>query len=63
MLGVVTVLVVSPGFAATPVGQKILEWLSSIWAVRLQIATTLLILGMGVVLTIGASFRLAVLFR
>jgi hypothetical protein len=31
--------------------------------VRLQIATTLLILAMGGVLTIGASFRLAVLFR
>ena len=70
MLGVVTVLVFSLGFAATlvvvgvvaaQVGQKILEWLSSIWAVRLQVATTLLILGMGVVLTVGASYRLAAL--
>jgi nickel/cobalt transporter (NicO) family protein len=70
MLGVVTVLVFSLGFAATlvvvgvvaaKVGEKILQWLSSIWAVRLQIATTLLILGMGVVLTIAASYRLAAL--
>jgi nickel/cobalt transporter (NicO) family protein len=70
MLGVVTVLVFSLGFAATlvvvgviaaKVGEKILEWLSSLWAVRLQIATTLLILGVGVVLTIGASYRLAAL--
>ena len=70
MLGVVTVVVFSLGFAATlvvvglvaaKVGQKILDWLSSIWAVRLQIATTLLILGVGVVLTVGASYRLAAL--
>jgi nickel/cobalt transporter (NicO) family protein len=70
MLGVTTVVVFSLGFAATLVvvgvvaakfGQKILEWLSSIWAIRLQIATTLLILGMGVVLTVGASYRLAAL--
>jgi nickel/cobalt exporter len=70
MLGVATVVVFSLGFAATlvvvgvvaaKVGQKILEWLSSIWAIRLQIATTLLILGMGVVLTVGASYRLAAL--
>ena len=70
MLGVTTVVVFSLGFAATlvvvgviaaKVGQKILEWLSSIWAIRLQIATTLLILGMGVVLTVRASYRLAAL--
>ena len=70
MLGVVTVLVFSLGFAATlvvvglvaaKVGGRILEWLSSIWAVRLQIATTLLILGVGVVLTAGAAYRLAAL--
>jgi nickel/cobalt exporter len=70
MLGVITVLVFSLGFAATlvvvgvvaaKVGERILEWLSSIWAVRLQIATTLLILGVGVVLTAGASYRLAAL--
>jgi nickel/cobalt exporter len=70
MLGVTTVVVFSLGFAATlvvvgvvaaKVGQKILEWLSSIWAIRLQIATTLLILGMGVVLTVSGSYRLAAL--
>jgi nickel/cobalt exporter len=70
MLGLVTVLVFSLGFAATlvavgiiaaKVGQKILEWLSSIWVVRVQIATTLLILGMGVVLTVRAAYQLAAL--
>jgi nickel/cobalt exporter len=64
LLGLVTVLVFSLGFAATlvvvgvvaaMVGQKVLDWLNSIWAVRLQIATTLLILGTGVVLTINAA--------
>ena len=68
--GVATVVVFSLGFAATlvvvgvvaaKVGQKVLEWLSSIWAIRLQIATTLLILGMGVVLTAWAASRLAAL--
>jgi nickel/cobalt exporter len=70
MLGVITVLVFSLGFASTlvvvgviaaKIGEKILEWLSSVWAVRLQIATTLLILGMGLVLTVAASYRLAAL--
>jgi nickel/cobalt transporter (NicO) family protein len=64
LLGLVTVVVFSLGFAATlvvvgvvaaMVGQKVLDWLNSIWAVRLQIATTLLILGTGVVLTINAA--------
>jgi nickel/cobalt transporter (NicO) family protein len=64
MLGLATVVVFSLGFAATlvavgliaaKVGQRILEWLSSIWVVRVQIATTLLILGMGVVLTVKAA--------
>lgn len=68
LLGLMTVVVFSLGFAATLVlvgmiaaqaGQKILRWLSSIWALRVQIATTLLILGMGVVLTIKAAYRLA----
>jgi nickel/cobalt transporter (NicO) family protein len=70
MLGLATVLVFSLGFAATlvavglvaaKVGQRVLEWLSSIWVVRVQIATTLLILGMGVVLTVKAASQLAVL--
>jgi nickel/cobalt exporter len=64
LFGLVTVLVFSLGFAATlvvvgvvaaMVGEKVLDWLNSIWAVRLQIATTLLILGTGVVLTINAA--------
>jgi nickel/cobalt exporter len=70
LLGLVTVLVFSLGFAATlvvvgvaaaVVGQKVLVWLNSIWAVRLQIATTLLILGTGVVLTINAAKQLIAL--
>ena len=68
LLGLVTVVVFSLGFAATlvvvgviaaQVGQKILGWMSGIWAVRVQIATTLLILGMGVVLTIRAMTQIA----
>ena len=70
MLGLATVVVFSLGFAATlvavgiiaaKVGQKILEWLSSIWVVRVQIATTLLILGMGIVLTVKAAYQVAAL--
>lgn len=70
LLGLMTVLVFSLGFAATlvvvgviaaQVGQKILAWLSGIWAVRVQIATTLLILGMGVVLTARAVPQIATL--
>ncbi len=70
MLGLATVVVFSLGFATTlvvvgviaaKVGQKILEWLSSIWVARVQIATTLLILGMGVVLTVRAAYQLAAL--
>jgi nickel/cobalt exporter len=70
LFGLVTVLVFSFGFAATlvvvgvvaaMVGQKVLVWLTSLWAVRLQIATTLLILGMGVVLTIKAASHVVAL--
>lgn len=70
MLGLVTVVVFSLGFAATlvvvgvvaaRVGEKVLEWLSSVWVVRVQIATTLLILGMGFVLAVGAARKLAAL--
>jgi nickel/cobalt exporter len=70
MLGLATVVVFSLGFAATlvvvgviaaKVGQKVLEWLSSIWVVRVQIGTTLLILGMGVVLTVRAAYQIAAL--
>jgi nickel/cobalt exporter len=70
LLGLITVLVFSIGFAMTlvvvgiaaaMVGQRVLDWLSSIWAIRLQIATTLLILGMGVVLTVKAASQMAAL--
>jgi nickel/cobalt transporter (NicO) family protein len=70
MLGLATVVVFSLGFATTlvavglvaaKVGQRVLQWLSSIWVVRVQIATTLLILGMGVVLTVKAAGQLAAL--
>ena len=70
LLGLVTVVVFSLGFAATlvvvgivaaKVGEKVLEWLASIWIVRVQIATSLLIVGMGVVLTIRAVSDVAAL--
>src|SRR6516165_4499709 len=63
LLGLVTVVVFSLGFAATlvvvgivaaKVGEKVLDWLTSIWMIRVQIATSLLIIGMGVVLTTRA---------
>ena len=67
LLGLATVVVFSLGFAATlvavgvvaaRVGERVLEWLSSLWVVRVQIATTLLILGMGLVLTVNAAYEL-----
>jgi nickel/cobalt transporter (NicO) family protein len=70
LLGLVTVVVFSLGFAATlvvvgivaaKVGEKVLDWLASIWMIRLQITTSLLIFGMGVVLTIRAVSELAAL--
>jgi nickel/cobalt exporter len=70
LLGLVTVVVFSLGFAATlvvvgivaaKVGEKVLDWLASIWMVRLQIATSLLIVGMGVVLIIRALSDVAAL--
>jgi nickel/cobalt transporter (NicO) family protein len=70
LLGLVTVLVFSLGFAATlmmvgiiaaKVGEKVLDWLASIWMIRVQIATSLLIVGMGVVLTVRAMSELAAL--
>ena len=59
-LGFATTLLVV-GVVAAQVGQRILEWLSSIWAMRAQIATTLLIFGMGVVLTVKAAYQVAAL--
>jgi nickel/cobalt exporter len=70
LLGLVTVVVFSLGFAATlvvvgivaaKIGEKVLDWLASIWMVRVQIATSLLIVGLGVVLTIRAVSELAAL--
>jgi nickel/cobalt exporter len=70
LLGLVTVVVFSLGFAATlvvvgivaaKVGEKVLDWLASIWMIRLQIATGLLIVGMGVVLTARAVSELSAL--
>jgi len=70
LLGLASVVVFSLGFAATllivgiiaaQVGEKILGWLSSIWAMRTQIATTLFILGTGVVLTVKAASQVAAL--
>ncbi len=68
LLGLATVVVFSLGFAATlvvvgvvaaRVGERVLDWLSSVWVVRVQIATTLLILGMGLVLTVDAVNKVA----
>ena len=70
MLGLGTVVVFSVGFASTlvlvgviaaKVGQRILDWLAGPWAMRLQVATSLLIVLVGVVLTIKASGTLTVL--
>jgi nickel/cobalt exporter len=68
LLGLVTVVVFSLGFAATlvvvgivaaKVGEKVLDWLASIWMIRLQIATSLLIVAMGVILTVRATSELS----
>ncbi|HEU0060044.1 MAG TPA: sulfite exporter TauE/SafE family protein [Hyphomicrobiaceae bacterium] len=70
LLGLTTVLVFSLGFAATlvvvgiiaaKIGQRIMQWLDSIWMVRVQILTTLLILGIGLVLTLSAAYDIALL--
>jgi nickel/cobalt exporter len=49
------------GIVAAKVGEKVLDWLTSIWMIRVQIATSLLIVGMGVVLSIRAVSELAAL--
>jgi nickel/cobalt exporter len=68
VLGLVTVLVFSLGFALTlvavgivaaQIGQRVLSWLDSVWALRLQLATTLLIIGMGAWLTAQAVRQFA----
>ena len=69
MLGVATVLVFSVGFAsalvvvgviAAQVGRKIERWLDSVWAIRVQVATSVLILVMGVFLTVKAAYQLGI---
>jgi nickel/cobalt exporter len=64
MLGLVMVLVFSLGFALTLVavgvvaayvGKRILDWLAGVWAMRLQVGTSLLIVLVGVVLTVNAA--------
>ncbi len=63
MLGLGTVVVFSIGFAGTlvivgviaaKVGQRILDWLAGAWAMRMQVATSLLIVIVGVILTFNA---------
>src|SRR4029079_6390673 len=70
LVRLVPVVVCSLGFAATlvvvgivaaKVGEKVLDWLASIWLVRPQIATSLLIVGMGSVLTARAVSEVATL--
>jgi len=63
MLGLAIVLTFSLGFAsvlvlvalvAAKVGPKILDWLSGRWAVRLQVATSVLIVAVGIMLSVNA---------
>lgn len=70
MLGLAGVVIFSIGFAATlvlvgivaaKVGERILDWLAGSWAMRLQIATSLLIIVVGVVLTFNAAVMIATL--
>jgi nickel/cobalt exporter len=64
LLGVLTVIVFSLGFAsvlvvvgvvAAHLGQLILRWLSSRWISWVQIGAALLIIGVGLVLTANAA--------
>ena len=68
VLGLVTGLVFSLGFAtalvvvgvvAAQVGRRVLGWLDSVWTVRLQLATTVLIVSMGLWLTAQAIRQFA----
>ncbi len=67
LLGLATVLVFSLGFAAALVlvgviaakfGERVLGWLDGLWAARVQVAMTLLILVIGLVLTAQAVRQL-----
>jgi nickel/cobalt exporter len=64
MQGLIMVLVFSLGFAATLVavgviaafiGRRILDWLAGVWAMRIQVGTSLLIVLVGVILTVNAA--------
>jgi nickel/cobalt transporter (NicO) family protein len=59
-LGFASVLVVV-GVVAARMGQLILTWLSSRWMFWIQIGASLLILGVGLVLTVNALRTIAVL--
>ncbi|PWT73970.1 MAG: hypothetical protein C5B46_04775 [Proteobacteria bacterium] len=68
MLGLATVLIFSVGFAsvlvvvgivAAKVGPRILDWLAGPWAARLQVATSLLIIAVGIVLSVNAWLLLS----
>src|SRR5262249_19534108 len=70
VIGLLTVLVFSVGFAsvlvvvgivAARIGQLVLTWLESRWIAWLQVAAALLIIGVGVVLTVSAFRALAAL--
>jgi nickel/cobalt exporter len=70
MLGLMTVVIFSLGFALTLVGvgvlaaligKRILEWLAGPWPARIQIATSALIVVVGVVLSVMAWGRIAAL--
>jgi nickel/cobalt exporter len=70
VLGLTTVLVFSLGFAATlvvvgviaaQVGRRILDWLAGPWPARIQIATSVIIMLVGVVLSVSAWGKIAAL--
>jgi nickel/cobalt exporter len=68
MLGVMTAVVFSLGFAATLVvvgviaamiGKRILDWLAGSWPARIQIGTSVIIILVGVILTALARGKIA----
>ena len=70
VLGLLTVLVFSLGFAsvlvlvgiiAARVGRLVLTWLESRWILWLQLGTGLVILAVGILLTVNAGRALAAL--
>lgn len=68
MLGLMTVVVFSLGFAATlvvvgviaaKIGKRILDWLAGPWPARIQIGTSVIIILVGVILTAVAWSKIA----